>query len=397
MSMPKAVRHINEKRALAALAREGALSRADLARQLGLTRSTASSIAAGLIEAGMLREAASPDGGEAARIGRPGTRLALNGGYGTFVGVDLGIGHLHLVAMDFAGASLARHSEPLDPGALGPEGTMDRLLSRLGAFRRRLDPGAPLRGIGLAVPGIATPEGSVLRLPILGWTDWPAGAQLRRAFPDVGEIAVENDAKAFAFAEAALGGAALRGRTVHLLLDAGVGGAILQDGALQRGARGYAGEIGHMPVGERGFLEGAALPGSLESFVGREAILQRYRLEGGEPTWPALLAALEADEPAARRTLSAWSHYLGRGLASITALLDPDEIVLAGPVCALFQRGEIEVREALAKHLLPGQPLPRLSASRLGPDGAALGGARLLQRRLLSVDEDFVLGRLETV
>jgi predicted NBD/HSP70 family sugar kinase len=150
-----------------------------------------------------------------------------------------------------------------------------------------------------------------------------------------------------------------------------------------------------MPVGEEGFLPGAALPGSLESFVGREAILQRYRREGGVPDLPSLLRALERGEGAALATLAAWSHYLGRGLASITALLDPCEIILAGPVSALFVRGEATVRQALARHLLPGQPLPRLSASQLGPDGAALGSARLLQHRLLAVDEDFVLGRKE--
>ena len=400
MSMPQTVRHINEKRALAALLRAGTLSRADLARELGLTRSTASSIVAGLMKDGLVRYAGEagaepPSDGDAPRIGRPGTLLTLNGSYGAFIGVDLGIDHLHLLALDFAGRVLVQERMSLNPAALGPERMAETLIERIAGFRRQLGAARPVRGLCVAVPGVVDECGMVLRLPILGWTGWPLREALRRAFPDIAEIEVENDANAFAMADGVRGGASARSRSVHLLLDAGVGGAILADGAVQRGAHGYAGEIGHMPVGEKGFLPSATLPGSLESFIGRDAILHRYHDLGGIGELDALLAGIQAGEALALRCLGEWAHYLGRGLATITALIDPGEIVLGGPVAALFAASEAEVEQALARHLLPGQPLPVLRLSRSGAEGAALGGAALLHRRHLSVDEDFVFRRAE--
>ncbi len=393
MSMPKTVRHINEKRALSALLREGSLSRADLARRLGLTRSTASSIASGLIREGLVRETGSAEDEASSRIGRPGTRMVPDGTYGAFLGVDLGVSRLHLLAIDFAGTRIAEASEAMDAAALGPEGTMARLAERIASFRAEIDPALPLRGLCLSVPGVVAEDGVVVRLPVLGWRNWPALALLRAAFPEIGDIAVENDANAFAFAEGEPEGGGRTARIVHLLLDEGVGGAILEGGVLQRGARGFAGEIGHMPVGDGGFWRGAALPGSLESFVGRSAILSRYAEGGGAFDLGALLGALGRGETPALAALDGWSHYLGRGLASITALLDPDEIVLGGPLAVLFERGGVRVGEALARHLMADHPLSRLRLSRLGTEGAALGGALLLRHRLVSVDEDFVFGR----
>lgn len=406
MSMPQTVRHINEKRALAALLRAGTLSRADLARELGLTRSTASSIVAGLMQDGLVRDAdlvrgagetaaEPPNNGDTPRIGRPGTLLTLNGAHGTFIGVDLGIDHLHLLALDFAGRVLMQERATMDPSAMGPERMAETLVKRIAGFRERLGTAGPARGLCVSVPGVVDERGLVLRLPILGWTGWPLREALRRAFPDIAEIEVENDANAFAVADGLRDSARAGARSVHLLLDAGVGGAILADGALQRGAHGYAGEIGHMPVGDKGFLPEAALPGSLESFVGRDAILHRYRDLGGAGDLDALLADIQVGEASAHRCLGEWAHYLGRGLATITALIDPGEIVLGGPVAALFAAGEAEVAQALARHLLPGQPLPALRLSRSGAEGAALGGAALLHRRHLSVDEDFVFRRAD--
>ena len=101
--MPSAVRHINEVRILDTLYRQGSASRADLARELGLMRSTVGNLVAGLIGQALVEETeltgATPNG----RTGRPGQLLQLNPGHSAFIGADLGVGHLSVVAVDLLG------------------------------------------------------------------------------------------------------------------------------------------------------------------------------------------------------------------------------------------------------------------------------------------------------
>ncbi|GGD98402.1 transcriptional regulator [Aureimonas endophytica] len=392
MSMPRAVRHINEQRALAALFRRGPMSRAALARELGLTRSTAGSIVAGLVAEGLALEGETVDrAGAGAATGRLGTLVRLNAGHAAFVGADMGVGRFQLVALDLEARVIARHAEAFDAAALGPDGAIARLVALVAAFRETLGPDRRLQGLCATVPGIVDGEGTVVRLPILGWSGLPLLSRLREAFPAIEALAVENDANAFAMAEHYRAGDGRAAEAVHVFMDAGIGGAIFSQDRLRRGAHGYAGELGHLPLGERGFVEPPVLPGSLESFVGREAVLARHRFHGGEGQGLAdLLARIAAGEPAAGRTLADWCHHLGRALAMIAALSDPAEIVLGGPVAALFEPGEALVLAALRAHLMPGHPLPRLARSPLGPEGPALGAAALMHRQALAVDDDLV-------
>ena len=98
MSMPQAVRHINETRALEALFRGGPMSRAELARRLGLTRSTASSIVADLVGAGLVAEDTNEPQDRGSRTGRPG-QFAPNTHHAVFIGADIGVGHETVIAV----------------------------------------------------------------------------------------------------------------------------------------------------------------------------------------------------------------------------------------------------------------------------------------------------------
>jgi predicted NBD/HSP70 family sugar kinase len=391
MSMPRAVRHINEIRVLDALFRTGPMSRADLARELGLTRSTASSLVAGLGREGLVLA----DQGEAVargdRTGRPSADVRLNSRFGVFLGADIGVGHHTVVAIDLNADVVGRATKPFDLGSASPDAIVDDLVALIRTVIAKLHNPKALRGLSVTVPGLMDRDGNVLRAPILRWANVPILRMLRTKLPDIETIEAENDANAFAMAELYRAGKSAPTDALYVFLDAGVGGGLVSNGKLLRGNEGYAGEIGHIFVGDEGFIDLTALPGSLESFVGRDALLARHRFHGGSATSvDDFIGVLKLDATSAVTTMTEWSHYLGRGLATLTSVLNPQKIILGGPVAALFEYAENHVLTSIQRHLLPGHPRPEVELSSLGADGPAIGAASLLHRAMLSFDEDLV-------
>ena len=396
MSMPRAVRHINEIRVLDALFHKGPMSRADLGRELGLMRSTAGSLVAGLAREGLVADVRDEPGGRAQRAGRPGSSVGLNAGHSFFIGAEIAVGRVTVVVLDLGGAVLARRQASFAPEGNEAAAVVDVLAGAVASIAADLPRPEAVRGLNVAIAGLLDHDGRVLSAPLLGWADVPLLDMLRARLPAMPHIVAENDANAFAAAELQRAGGGDTTNALFVFLDAGVGGGIVQDGQLLRGHRGYAGEIGHVYVGERGFRPSMALPGSLESFVGRDAIVARHRANGGaSASLDDLLAACADGEAAAAVTVSEWSFYLGRGLATLTSVVDPEAVVLGGPVAALLAHAGHGVSDAMRSHLLPGRPLPALRAASVGADAPAVGAASLLQRAMLSFDKDLVFNGVD--
>lgn len=391
MSMPQAVRHINQIRALDALLRGGLMSRADLARKLGLTRSTASSIVADLVGGGLVREdeAESPD--RANRTGRPGTDLRLNTHHSVFIGADIGVGHETVIAIGLDATVISRETKMLDMRRLSPGAVIDELVVLVRRTIDHLPAPEAVRGLSVILPGLLTHSGNLMRAPILGWYDVPVMDMLRDRLPELQAIVAENDANAFAVAELYRGGEAAPREALYIFMDAGVGGGLVSNGKILRGHQGYAGEIGHIYVGEEGYAAIATVPGALEGFVGRDAVLARHRFHGGAAAvFEDFLSAVEAGERSALSTVADWGRFLGRGIATLTSVLNPQAIVLGGPVASLFAHAEDKVDASVRKHLLPNHPLPRIEQSSLGIEGPAIGAASMLHQSMFSIDEEFV-------
>jgi predicted NBD/HSP70 family sugar kinase len=392
MSQPSAIRHINQARLLGALLAHGPMTRAELARALDMMRSTAGNLASALLSEGMLADdvGAAPRGGE---VGRPGTRLDLNPRHSFFCGADIGVGYLRLVLIDLkagrAGARLWQGGVRLSPAAAAEK--LAELLPGL-LDEARVPPGA-LRGLCIAVPGLTDTEGRVRRAPILGWTDVPILDLVRQRLPDLATVIAENDANAFAVAEMHRLRASGLKNALFLWLDAGVGGAILAGGRVIRGEHGFAGEFGHIYVGEDAPSGAAPLPGTLEGLVGRDALLMRHRALGGAAAdIGEFRAAAARGEAPARATLAVWARALARGIADLTSVLNPAKVVLGGRVAPVFLDCASEVQAAVGSALLPGTPIPEIEVSPIGADAAALGSALLLHRTFLEIDEDLVFG-----
>ena len=163
MSMPRVVRHINETRVLATLFQTGSMSRADLARALGLTRSTAGNLVSGLVQGGLVLEEQEQPVDHGSRTGRPGQYVRLNPSHAVFLGADIGVGRLTVVALDLTARVVGRASKPFDLGRVDPETVLDRLAALIRSVIAKLPAPGTVQGLGVAVPGLLDHDGNVLR------------------------------------------------------------------------------------------------------------------------------------------------------------------------------------------------------------------------------------------
>ena len=378
MSMPLAVRLMNERRALQALLHDGAMSRAALARRLEITRSTASSIVANLVADGRVKELSAPAEEDAQRTGRPGIRVALDPDHALFLGVDIGAQLIRLCVVDYTGALRHGDAQPL-VGGQGPEAVADQLARMVADYRASLPRPDAVAGLNVAVPGVVDAAGCVSRAPPLGWGQVALRDELQARLPEVPVVRLVNDANAFAVAERHAGEPAPPDEALYILIDEGVGGCIFAGGRMVEGAGGFAGEIGHMPFGRPGHGTLTGLPEAFENHVARGAVLTHLaRCGGTADTLEALSMLLAEEVPAARKVLETWSADFGRGLAVLATLFNPSEIVVGGAVAMLFGQTRDACRSALAAHLMPGTPVPGVRLATLGAEAPSVGAARLL-------------------
>src|SRR6478609_3211683 len=303
--LPEHARGHNRALVLQTLFHQGAMSRADLARETGLTRVTISDLVAELIADGFVvekgvREASGP--------GKPAILLDLDRDGHRIVGIDLsGSDSFSGAVLTLDGDIVARREVAL-PGA-------DDVVAAVVALARELvaQSHAPVLGIGVGTPGVVDDHGVILTAPNLGWAGFDLEGALRGAL-DL-PVVVANDANAAVLAEYTFGGS---GDDVLLVkVGRGVGSGLLAGGQPMRGAHFAAGEIGHVTVGtDGGPLCVCGKVGCLEAWLSVPALTAR-------------LAAASAD--AREGILRDAGERLGIALAPIVGVLDVSEIVLSGP------------------------------------------------------------------
>jgi predicted NBD/HSP70 family sugar kinase len=393
MGTPAQLRAMNERRVLDLVLRTGAISRAQIARETGLSKPTVSLALARLEEAGLLREVGRTSGGRGATA----LLYDLDPTAGYALALDVGRQWVRAVLADLGGRVLARREErTLGRGA-------DALVRQLGEAARGLadDVGVGLSAVVAATlgsPGVMLPSGDHVRLaPSL------PGLQQRgvveRLRGELGlDLRVENDVNLAAVAELTLGWGRETNDFVYLFVGTGVGLALMLDGALRRGVTGAAGEIGFLPLlagdlgtvgksggtaGARGGAEhaddraeSAALRrrGAFESSVAADAIVRAARREGLDTVRTAqqVAAAARTGDPAARRVVEREAELLAVGLAAVTAVVDPGLVVLGGGVGLGFADLLVEPLTRALRRITPVHP--RVVVSRVGAD-AVLQGA----------------------
>lgn len=208
------------------------------------------------------------------------------------------------------------------------------------------------------------------------WAQYPFRERLEQQLSR--PVAVDNDVNAFLIGESRFGAARGRGDCLAVMLGTGVGGAVLLDGAVITGARGAAGEIGHMPgFGDRPCTCGGS--GHLETLAGGRSIAQRYLEAGGSSVTTsgarAVGKAADLGDPIARRVLREAGEAVGLGLVIGATLLDLDSAVLGGGVLKAWKWLEPGIMDSLARHPLVSAAHLTVIRSELGADAVLLGAA----------------------
>ncbi|MGI8679133.1 MAG: ROK family glucokinase [Jatrophihabitans sp.] len=308
------------------------------------------------------------------------------------IGVDIGGTKVAAGVVDERGAILDR--ERRDTPGHDVDDTEEVIVDVVRALAARHDVSA----VGIGAAGwIGNDRATVLFSPHLAWRDEPLRAELaqRIELP----LLVENDANAAAWAEYRFGAAQGEPVVVCVTLGTGIGGGLVANGAVYRGAFGIACEYGHMTLVPDGRRCACGNQGCWEMYASGRALARDAReladespmaaarmieLAGSidEVTGPIVTAAAAAGDPAARSICTTMGRWLGRGIANLAAVIDPSVFVLGGGVSTAGELLLGPAREEFA-HTLTGRgfrPEARIVAAALGADAGLVGAADLARR-----------------
>jgi predicted NBD/HSP70 family sugar kinase len=332
-------REINRQIALNLIRSKEPISRAELARLMGVRRGVISRLVDELLEARLVFEGAK---GASLRGRRP-MHLHIETRRRCVVAVDVTASQTALMVTDLLGHPLVEvleFSTPRRPPLLVKEVAA--------AAARLLDSHPEVGqcvGVGVSVSGLVDPAGRLKFSPTLGWRDVDLLDPLRAAMRL--PVVIENSTKACVLGQvwAVRGDAPVDGPVAFVNVSDGVGVGIAVDGKLLRGVHNTAGEFGHVPLNMYGPRCSCGQRGCWEAYVSKRAIIARYR--GTDPSWPAseemgsvtiehILARARASEDRALETIRETGFFVGRGLATIIKAVDPQRIYVGGEITTVW-------------------------------------------------------------
>ena len=413
-----AMRSANLSLLLRHLHAHGGRSRAALSQETGLSKAAVTSLVTDLAERGLVQEGAIERRGT---VGRPGTEVRIDPGHAAGIGLELNVDYLAVSLRDLGGQVRFRSSVPMPvvegaggpADSAGPEGAAGPERS-VGPDGRSYPPGLVLdlaaqqlrealagadaeglwvAGVTVAAPGPVDYEGATVRFASnLGWSGVHLGRELeQRLGGALPPLSLENDAKLSALAEAPR--LARRGIAdlVYLTGDIGVGAGIISGGRLIRGWSGFSGEVGHIGLDPAGAHCRCGRRGCWETLVGFDSVLAV--LDPDDPARSGHLpmqerlrrirTQLEAGDTRLEDRFARLPEDLVRGAGVLVDVLNPQAIVLGGYFGAFADLLVQPVQDALDSRLLAEDGRVEVSASVLGLDAAAAGGAAVALERVL--------------
>jgi glucokinase len=314
---------------------------------------------------------------------------------GLAIGVDIGGTKVAAGIVDEDGRVLDR--ERRDTPGSDAEKTESTIVEVVDALCARHEVAA----VGIGAAGwIANDHATVLFAPHLAWRNEPLRAALNGRIPL--PLVVENDANAAAWAEYRFGAAQGEKVVVCVTLGTGIGGGLVVDGSVYRGAYGVACEYGHMTLVPDGRRCACGNQGCWEMYASGRALARDARELAAESpmaaarmlelagsadglTGPVVTAAALAGDPAALSICTSMGRWLGRGLANLAAVIDPSMFVIGGGVSAAGELLLAPAREEFG-YTLTGRgfrPLASVVGAALGPDAGLVGAADLARRYAL--------------
>jgi glucokinase-like ROK family protein len=388
----EAKRH-NRRLVLRTIYQAGEISRADIARATGLTRTTSSSAVADLMEEGLVEELGQgPSAG-----GKPPTILHVAQDARHVAGVDLGGLTLRGAVFDLRGSVCHQATVPLNTG--DGNHVLDLVLDLLDRLVELAD--RPLLGIGVGLPGlIDVSQGIVHQAVNLGWRQLPLMDLLAQRYHL--PIGLVNDSQAAALAEYTFANPDRVRDLAVILIKRGISAGLIFNGLLHHGtSRSGASEIGHVRVVEDGELCACGHRGCLETVASQRAVLhmaqdiydshpqsslRQFAAASTSVDMDAVLRALEAGDPLLASMVEGVGRYLGIAAANLVSVANVPLVVLAGSV-ARFGNPLVEVvgREMRDRSLASLAEQVQVRVSELGDDIVMKGAAAAMLASELGV------------
>ena len=347
------MRELNRGRVVEVLRDVGVASRADIARATGLSRSTVSSLVSEMRESGLVVDHPSRDGDRGA-TGRPPALIGLGRPAGAAIGIDFGKRHVAVAISDLAHVVLAEERRAIDEDPPAAEAMdtaaelLDEVLGAAGVAR------TDVIGVGLGLPGpIHRGTGRAASPEILpGWAGVAIQEEMQRRLEL--PVKAENDANLGALAELFWGAGKDAADLIYLKVATGVGAGLVVGGRLFGGVGGTAGEIGHTTIDEHGPICRCGNRGCLETLAAAPAIVGLIKRSlGHDLTIEEVVERARGGDPGCRRAIADSGRHIGRVLADVCNLLNPQRVVVGGSV---GQAGDLlldEMREAVRRTALP--------------------------------------------
>lgn len=381
--------------------REKRTSRADIARQMGLSRSTVSEIIEKLLKTGLIAEVGS---GKSSGGRRP-IVLEFQDEARCLLGVDLGATHISVALTDLRGNVLI-WKEKKHPVRTDPEGTRALVMSLCESCLEDWGQGAEkLIRIGVAVPSPVDPLNPKMlsEVVIPAWQGESGLEELQNRFHV--PVHVDNDANLGALAEHWWGAGSDINDFIYIKLAHGIGAGYVLNGEIYRGAGGVAGEMGHFPIDPRGEKCVCGLNGCLATFVSLPALTKRVQsltnkypdsiLTGKDVNYELVeKAAIERDKMALE-IVNEVAEYLSRALTGWFNLMNPNLAILGGGLSSLGELLLKPIRDRIQNNTLVSKAAVDIRTGMLGPRAVAIGAATLALEAIFS-DNDIAEHNIES-
>ncbi len=348
------LRALNRLKVLEVVREEGLVSRAQIASATGLARSTVSTLVAELQRAGLVVEREDVPPESAASGGRPPLLLSLDPQAGAVIGIHFDHEFVRVAIADLSLTILSEGAVRRDvdhdaPAVLEAAAELvDDRIADAGVDRDRII-GA---GVALSAP-VDGSTGRVLSSTILpGWIDVDVAGWLSKRLSV--RVEVENDANLGALAESLLGAGRGASEMAYLMLSSGIGGGLILEGRLYRGAIGMAGEIGHVSVNNTGPICRCGNRGCLETVVGGPALTELVRRSHGEEITIERMVFLAKDgDHGCKRVIADAGQVVGLVAAALCNQFNPERLIIGGELALAGELLLEPMRETIHRHAIP--------------------------------------------
>lgn len=383
---PVNLRDEGRRRILRALHERDRSSRSDLISRTGLSRATVAALVADLIASGVVEEAGDLHDGTR-RAGRPAQSLSIVASSAYAAALDIGHRHVRAAVCDARGASVWERATAVDVDHT-PTQTLDLAAGMVAeALRSEQIPRQRVLGLGVGIACPVHKRNDLLYAEGI-MADWVGVRPAHELTERTGlTTTLVNDANAGALGESLYGAARDCDDMIYVRLSAGIGAGIVADGRLLTGGTGLAGEVGHLQVDPGGHLCRCGNRGCLETVASPVAIADLLtRSWNGPVDTDKLFELLHAGNPGAQRAVEDAGEVIGRCVAAMVTLFDPELIVIGGELAAAGQILFEPVQRSIRRHVMPPSARHlRLVTGELGDRAALLGAASMVLARVPDV------------